>query len=168
MVPRTSCNSLHRQQDNPQLNGDVFETNPAAITALSGLLFFACLGQPHGGDGYSASEVKRQHGPQAAHHTFVSAIVTAFRNGFVGMLLANAVLAWHALMVSGIADMKLPLRYVVDCEGHKLDCTFEIPLIGGNEDDDQAGLAVAKLAALQVRCADIDCSAAHDYNECPT
>lgn len=150
-LPRISCSSLHRQQDNPQLSGESICTTPAAVTALSGLLFLACLGHPPGGDGYCAPEVQRQRRPQAAHQKVVSAIVTAFTKGFVDVMVANAVLAWHALMVSGIADMKVPLRYVVDCQGHKLDCAFEIPLIGGNQDDDQAGLAVAKLAALQVR-----------------
>lgn len=147
----TSCGILQASQHNSKLSCDASDGNSAVRPALSGLLFLACLRHPPEGKGHSASSVQSQYDHQVAYQRAINAIADAFKEQFLGVLLANALMAWHVIMTSGLTDMKLPLRYVVDCEGHKLDCSFEIPLIGMNDDEHQAGLSVAKLAALQVR-----------------
>lgn len=122
----------------------------SAATALNGLLLLASLHCPPIGHA-SAISVLQTHTDASIYDATIEALCDAFEQHLLGVVIANAMLAWHAMRRSGIAGMKLPLRYVVDFEGHKLDCAFEVPLIGDIDEDHHAGIAVAKMAALQVR-----------------
>eukprot|EP00892_Ulva_mutabilis_P007120 jgi/Ulvmu1/4780/UM020_0065.1 len=148
---RICCSGLpSRHRKHVTIINSVKVSHQSTAKALNGLLLLACLHDRQNGDSSSTSGSRTREGAQNIYDDATMAVRDAFQQHVVGVVLTNALLAWSAMRKSGIADMKLPLRYVVDCEGHKLDCAFEVPLIGENGGNDRAGITVAKMAALQV------------------
>lgn len=138
--------------------------NAQARAALNGLLFLSRFWQSVGSNASDSAAPHAKHSHQAAYEDAVKAIASACTDHIVGVLWTSLLLAWNVLLDSGIWEMKIPVRHVVDCHGHKLDCEFEVPLISTDIDNHQAGLAVAKLAALQVRLQNSSAALPHDQS----
>lgn len=151
-LSRACCRSLpNRQGKQAVLSNMSTSSQMYPATALNGLLLLASLQHPNDGSALPIPASQMQYSSQETHAIAVKDIVYAIQEHMIGVLTANAIMAWLAMRESGIADMKIPLRYVVHCEGHKLDCAFEVPLIAADTENRHAGLSVAKMATLQVR-----------------
>jgi hypothetical protein len=89
----------------------------------------------------------------------------ALQDYLIPVLLCNLLVAWWRMTATGVASLQLPVRYAITSSSAELDCVFLVPLIPHAGAGPGAG-NIARLAALQVRCARAATAAAHDTVLC--